>query len=642
MPVIPDIPISDRKVGGLPSTYVARIPPDRTGDIIASGVNSIGNSLSHSVGVFADSLINAKRMRVNRDADYLLAQWKDHTRKGIYGDIQNNNDGTTTQVKGINQKQWTDYAGTESNALTDLAGIERDWEDTYEYKTASPEAIELFKKKSQPYRQTFIESVNGMHDRNVKAKMVYERNAMNASDDRDVYMASSLDNESFSTVAGRSALMKTCRDMMPLIRNPDVLNDPNGCTPDQIEIVPEYQKLFNEKYKDYLYKYNLDRVTALTQSAAKGESLIDGTTAEQSIVKAYQSIDQLSEELKGKDVIDPEQIKALKGVVKNAETSLKYVRGKQAKTYFTDSMDILKKQLPTPPETDLEGTNNYNENMAMGIERVLQDPIMSYDPNSVAVGQALIRSYRVKAGWSVQKIRQRQNMETADRAIGLGVAVDSNGTLISMESERVRQMADSLLKKGEIDHKGWEDFYSRADRMADDESIEIAKRGLTAVMSGKMLKKIGVTCNEKGDLTLTPSTIQFGQEQIGGDFDEWKYYDYDAKKRKRIEKEEDLTVNKMLDILNATIRDGRSTGRSGDQIVDTFVKVVQRDVAHLKHLSIQQTVENMNRVTAAFAPTVYFGQQGDVSFMQPLAGRYAPQQPEQKKTENKQQQKEGK
>ncbi len=167
MAIIPDIPLSDRRLGVEPP--LRPLPSgDAAGPWRLAG-RALGAGIEGAAGA-ASAYLAVKARREAEDADLAAAEFEEGWRALHNGHVEYGEDGSATRVKGLRDYAARDW-GEGENALTALRDYEMRFRETDAYRRLGREGRARFDLRVRPARQRAMEQANALFDRDARARM---------------------------------------------------------------------------------------------------------------------------------------------------------------------------------------------------------------------------------------------------------------------------------------------------------------------------------------------------------------------------------------------------------------------------------------------------------------------------------------
>lgn len=328
----------------------------------------------------AERAAAAHERQVRREAAAVHADWAVHMRRGINGYAYVDENGAEHRVEGIRDRTWQHYEGTKESPITDLGRLEETWRDTDAYKNMTPEVRAEFDRMSQADRQAFAAGVGQIYDRNFSARQVVLKERADANDYDRVLAAADADDATYAATAADAAARITAREMAPVIKNVEVLDQP-GFNASMLEFRSDAEREgFNQVVRERLFGDKgmaFQRITYLTQSGAHGKTTAGGLKPAEALDAADRWIKFLEKDGKAaKD--DPNrphltetQAKKLRAIVKDARAKYSDLMDTAARKWAEDVEAQNLANIALPVEGDARDAARYHAQRSQMYEQIL-------------------------------------------------------------------------------------------------------------------------------------------------------------------------------------------------------------------------------------------------------------------------------
>ncbi len=398
---IPSIPISDRTLRHQPDTVSFEPTRSNLGDQLSRFARVAGGAIEQSLhGItrakeiqrhnadrkaredqrLAERVQAAHDRQVKREAAAAHAEWAIQMRRGINGYSYIDENGKECRQKGIKDKTWETYEGTDGSPFKDLAKLEEAWQDSDTYKRLSPEVRDEFMRQSMADRQKFAEGVGRIHTANYEKHQVVLKERADMNDLDRVRTAADADDETFARVSADAAARMTAREMAPVIENIDVLSEPDF-TADKLKFKSDREReAFNQVVRERLFGDKgmaFQRITYLTQAGAHGKTTAGGIKPAEALdaadrwIKFLEADGEAAKDDPNRPHLTETQAKKLRAIVKDARAKYSDLMDTAARKWAEDVEAQNLSNIAIPVEGDARDAARYHAQRAQMYEQIL-------------------------------------------------------------------------------------------------------------------------------------------------------------------------------------------------------------------------------------------------------------------------------
>lgn len=398
---IPSIPISDRTLRHQPDTVSFGPTKSNLGDELTRMANVAGHAVDRSFQAVTRATILQKRdaerqarnnevlaerakaaheRQVRREASAAHAEWAIQMRRGINGYSYVDQDGKEQRQKGIKDKTWESYEGTDGSPYRDLSRLEEAWQDSDTYRNLTPEVRAEFERQSMNDRQLFAEGVDRIHNRNFQARQVVLKERADINDYDRIKTAADADDATFATVAGDAVARITAREMAPVIKNIDVMDEP-GFTADKLVFKSDRERsAYNQVVRERLFGEKgavYQRITYLTQAGAHGKTTEGGLKPAQALdaadgfIKFLEADGKADEQDPNRPHLSETESRKLRAVVRDARRKYGDLMDTAARKWAADTEADGLSRIQLPVEGDDRDQSRYHAQRAQVYRQIL-------------------------------------------------------------------------------------------------------------------------------------------------------------------------------------------------------------------------------------------------------------------------------
>jgi len=394
---IPAIPISERGIRTAPETVSFGPTRSNLGHELsrfAQAAGRAGHEMFHGIlrgnerrRAFAERAAHeaeradaAHERQVRREAAAVHADWAVHMRRGINGYAYVDENGEERRVEGIRDRTWQHYEGTDESPVTDLGKLEEAWRESDAFKNMNPEVRAEFDRMSQADRQTFAEGVGRIYDRNFQARQVVLKERADANDYDRVLAAADADDAVYAATAADAAARITAREMAPVIKNVEVLDQP-GFNASMLEFRSDAEREgFNQVVRERLFGDKgmaFQRITYLTQAGAHGKPTAGGLKPAEALdaadrwIKFLEADGEAAKDDPNRPHLSETQAKKLRAIVRDARAKYSDLMDTAARKWAEDVEAQNLANIALPVEGDARDAARYHAQRSQMYEQIL-------------------------------------------------------------------------------------------------------------------------------------------------------------------------------------------------------------------------------------------------------------------------------